>query len=135
MKVDEGGDTADWVSIGNVGVEIVQSLLIDISAADSEQVIFNAVTACEILEAGIIYNEATETSGAAEGDVTIGTTTGGDELVEAYSYKAAQASGTYAALTLVTGALAAGDSVFVSHDQADGAVGTVQVQLKIRVEV
>ena len=134
VKVDEGGDTADWVLMGNTGIVSVQSLVIDISAASSEQVIFHAVTACEILEVGIIYNEATETSGAAEGDVTIGTTTGGAEIVAAYSYVAAQATGTYAALTLVTGVLAAGTSVFVSHDIAAAAVGTVQVLMKIRVE-
>lgn len=134
VKVDEGGDTADWIRMGNTGIVSVQSLVIDISAADSEQVIFHAVTACEILEVGIIYNEATETSGAAEGDVTIGTTTGGGEIVAAYTYVAAQASGTYKALTLVSGVLAAGTSVFVSHDIAAGAVGTVQVLMKIRVE-
>ena len=134
MKVDEGGDTADWVLMGNTGIVSVQSLLIDISAAASEQVIFHAVTASEILEAGIIYEEASETSGAADGDITIGTTTGGDELVEATPYVAAQATGTYQALTLVTGALAAGTSVFVSHDDTGDAVGTVRPFLKIRVE-
>ena len=82
----------------------------------------------------MIYNEATETSSAADGDVTIGTTTGGNELVEAVSYVPAQATGTYAAFTLVTGDLAAGDSVFISHDIATGGVGTVQVLMKIRVE-
>jgi len=134
VKVDEGGDTADWVLQGNTGIVYVQSVLIDISAADSEQVIFNAVTASEILEVGIVYEEATETSAAAEGDVTIGTTTGGAEIVAAYSYVAAQATGTYAALTLVDGALAAGDSIFISHDIAAAAVGTVRVLMKIRVE-
>ena len=133
-KVDEGGDTADWVLMGNTGIVSVQSLAIDISAADSEQVIFHAVTASEILEVGIIYNEATETSGPAAGDVTIGTTTGGAEIVAAYTYVAAQATGTYAALSLVSGVLAAGTSVFISHDIAAAAVGTIVVLMKIRVE-
>ncbi len=46
MKVDEGADTADWVSVGSTGVVIITSELYDISAAASEQVVFNAVTAC-----------------------------------------------------------------------------------------
>ena len=134
MKVDEGGDTADWVSIGSVGVVIVTSELFDISAADSEQVVFSAVKACEILEAGLVWNEATGASGAAEGDITIGTATGGGEIVAAASYTASQASGAYNALTLVTGVLAAGTEVFASHDIAAGADGTYFLQLKIRVE-
>ena len=134
MKIDEGGDAADWVLMSNTGIVEIQGLLIDISAAASEQVIFHAVTACEILEAGVIYEEATGTTGAAEGDITIGTTTGGNELVEATPYAISKASGAYAALTLVTGALAAGDSIFISHDQAASAAGEVRPLLKIRVE-
>jgi hypothetical protein len=136
VKVDEGGDTADWVLFGNTGVVEVRSALFTIDAADSEQVIFHAVTACQILEAGILYNEATETSGAATGDITIGTTTGGDELVTATSYEVAKATGYYKALTLkLSGALAAGASVFVSHDDAGSTIpGTVFIVMKIRVE-
>ena len=118
LKVDEGGDTADWVSVGNTGVVAVKTELFDISANDHEVVVFHAVTACEILEIGIIYNEATAASGLEGGDLTIGTTSGGAEIVAAYTYTASQASGTYIALTLVSGALAAGASVFAHHDIA-----------------
>jgi len=134
MKVDEGAATTDWVAIGSVGVVIVTSELFDISAADSEQVVFSAVKACEILEAGLIWNEATGASGALEGDITIGTATGGGQLVSAATYAVSQSSGAYQALTLVTGVLAAGAEVFASHDIAAGADGTYFLQLKIRVE-
>ena len=134
VKVDEGGDTGDWVLQGSTGIVSVLGVEIDISAADSEQVIFHAVTASEIIECGMIYNEATGTSGAAEGDVTIGTTTGGAEIVAAVSYAISQATGTYVAFSLVSGVLAAGTSVFVSHDIAASAGGTVRVLMKIRVE-
>ena len=134
MKVDEGGNAADWVRLGNTGIVMVKSLLYDISLAASEQVIFNARTACEVLEAGLIYNEATETSGAAEGDITIGTATGGGQIVAATPYVAAQATGSYQALVIAAGALAAGTSVFASHDQAASAVGTCYLLMKNRVE-
>lgn len=134
LKVDEGADAADWVLMGNTGVVVVTSALYDISAADSEQVVFHAVTASQILEAGILWNEATGASGAAEGDITIGTASAGAEIVAATSYGVSKATGTYDALTLVTGVLAAGTSVFASHDQAAGAAGTYYLQLKIRVE-
>jgi len=134
MKIDEGGDAADWVLTGNTGIVEIQSLLIDISAAASEQVPFHAVTACEILEAGLVYEEATGTTGAAEGDVTIGTASAGNQLVSATPYAISKASGAYQALALTTGVLAAGTSVFISHDQSASATGTVRVLLKIRVE-
>ena len=134
VKVDEGGDTADWVRVGNTGVIIVRSGIYDASAADSEQVIFNAVTACEVIEAGLIWEEATDTTGAQVGDITIGTATGGGQIVAATSYGVAQASGAYQALTIAAGALAAGTSVFASHDDNGSEAGTYRVQLKIRVE-
>ena len=137
FKVDEGGDTADWVSIGNTGVVVVKSELFDISATDSGQVVFNAVTACEVLEAGILWNEASAASGLEGGDVTIGTTTGGAELVAATAYGTSKSTGTYDALVLKAAGveLAAAASVFVSHDIASGAAGTYFLQMKIRVEV
>ena len=134
MKVDEGGDTGDWVLMGNTGIVMVRSPLIDIGEGDVEHVIFNAVTACEVIEAGLIYEEATVTSDADEGDITIGTVSGQGEIVAAAAYAVSQASGAYQALTIASGALAAGDSVFASHDEASNAAGTVRVQLKIRVE-
>jgi len=133
MKVDEGGDAADWVRVGNTGIVFVLSMLYNISDAANEQVVFNAVTACEVLEAGLIWEEATDTAGADAGDITIGTATGGGQIVAATSYGLSQASGAYQALTLVSGDLAAGDSVFASHDQAAEA-GTYRLLMKIRVE-
>lgn len=134
-KVDEGGTANDWVLMGSAGVVEVRSDLITIDAADSESVPFHAVTASEVLEAGILYNEASETSGAATGDITIGTATGGGQIVAATSYTTATATGTYTALSIVSGALAAGTSVFVSHDDAGASVpGTVYLIMKIRVE-
>ena len=134
VKLDEGGDAADWVELGNTGLTTVKSDLFDISAAASEQVLFHAIGACEILTCGIIWNEATGASGAAEGDITVGTTTGGAEVVAATSYTVSQATGAYVALTLVEGTLAAGDEVFVSHDQASGAAGTYFFQMEVRYE-
>ena len=134
MKVDEGGDAADWVLQGNTGVLIVRSSLIDASGNDGEQVIFNAVTASEVIEAGLIWEEATDTTGSEAGDVAIGTTTGGVDIVANTAYGVSQASGAYQALTITDGGLDAGDSVFASHDDSGAEVGTFRFQLKIRVE-
>lgn len=134
QKVDEGSDNADWTIVGqDGGVVVVTGQLVDISAGDSEQVLFNAVVASEILEAGLLWNEASAAdTGVNGGDATVGTATGGGEIVAATAYGVAAASGSYQALTLVDGTLAAGDSVFWSHDQAVGA-GTYIPQMKIRL--
>lgn len=134
MKLDEGGDAADWVEMGNSGVAYAMSEVFDISVADSEQMPFHAIAACEILEIGIVWVEATGTSGPAEGDITVGTATGGGQIVAAVAYPLSAAAGAYTALTIVEGTLAAGDTVFASHDQATGAAGTYRLLMKIRVE-
>lgn len=129
VKVDEGGDADDWVMGGSPF--LVTSALFDISGADSEQVVMHAVSELIIVQAGLIWNEATAASGAAEGDITIGVATGGAQIVAADAYDVSQASGAYQALTIVDGEVAAGESVFASHDQAAGANGTYFLQLKV----
>ena len=139
QKVDEGGDTADWVEMlvdedeGGSVVFAMTSEVFDTSEADAEQVVYHAVSASTVLEAGILYVEGTETSGAAKGDITIGIASGGGEIVAATAYQVAKASGYYQALSIVDGEVAAGESIFVSHDDSD-SVGTVHVQLKIRID-
>lgn len=134
QKVDEGGDAADWVRLGNTGVVDVKTELFDISANDFETVVFHAVTACEILEIGLLWNEASGASGLEGGDLTIGTASGGAQIMAAYTYLPSMASGTLTAMAIVSGALAAGTSVFAHHDIASGAAGTFFLQMKIRVE-
>ena len=127
VKVDEGLDAADWVLLDHK--HITMSDLFDISAAASEQVILYADRALLITSAFLLWNEATAASGAAEGDITIGTTTGGAEIVAADAYDVSKATGSIQSLTIVDGALAAGGAVFASHDQASGAAGTCYLVL------
>ena len=156
VKVDEGGDNADWVrlfvenqalidtndlaaaagitnaQLANGGTIVVRSDLFDISAADSEQVIFNAKKgAATITAAYLVWQEATGASGAAEGDITIGTASGGAQVVAAAAYTVSKATGSVSALTLVSGALAADASVYASHDQAASADGTYYLFLEL----
>ena len=133
VKQADTNAIADWKLQGSTGVVVAMSELYDISASDSEQIVFRAVTASEILTAGLLWVEATDSAGADSGDITIGTATGGNQIVTAAAYGLSQATGDYQALTLVTGALAAGTSVFASHDTVAEA-GTYRLQLKIRIE-
>lgn len=128
VKIDDSGasDNSDWV---REGVVVLKSDLFDISAAASEQVLHFDV-AFQIVDARLVWNEATPASGSLEGDITLGSSTGGAEIVAATSYPASQATGATTALTLVTGLLTAGQSLFISHDQASGSAGTCYVQLR-----
>ena len=128
QKVDEGLDAADWVQLLTAttsGVnQVSRSALFDISAADSDQVVLHAKAALTITKAYLLWNEATAASGAAEGDITIGVTTGGNEVVAATAYTVSKATGSVSNLTIASGAVAINTSVFASHDQATGAAGT-----------
>ncbi len=154
MKVDEGGDTDDWTRVfaedhalmdtndftasPALTVEMIEtnalsmavtSILVDISAADSETMPLYAPAALTITKIDLIWVEATDASGAATGDVTIGTASGGGEIVTAVNgaYAVSQAAGDNQNLTITSGALGADGTVFQSHDQVAEA-GTYQCQ-------
>lgn len=138
IKVDEANDDNDWVLLVQnaavpTGVRLTRSALYDISAADSEQTLLAAEAAggaLTILRAYLVWAEATGASGAAEGDITIGTSTGSNEIVAATAYTASKAIGTHSDLVIKNGAVAASGSVFASHDVASGALGTYYLFLE-----
>lgn len=141
VKVDEGSDNADWVeafldtnAFGGYPL-LVRSALFDISASDSEQVIFSNTLGLtlNIRSASLVWNEATTASGAAEGDITIGTASGGGQIVAAFTYPVSTASGAVSALTLVATTLAADAEIFASHDVAASAAGTFYLQMVLIV--
>ena len=114
----------------NAKSHIVVTDLVNISDADSEIQVLHAVAALTITEIGILWEEATGNTGAAEGDITVGVSTGNGDIVAADAYDASKAVGSYQALTPADGAVAAGETVFMSHDVADSAAGTYRVVIK-----
>lgn len=138
VKMDEGGDNADWRLIGesegtSKGLRVTRSALYDISAVDSEQTLMAAEAvsgALTIVRAYLVWAEATGASGAAEGDITIGTASAGSEIAAATAYTASKAIGTHSDLVIKNGAVAAAGSVFASHDVAAGADGTYYLFLE-----
>src|SRR3990167_3538568 len=60
-----------------------------------------------ITSAFLLWNEATGASGAAEGDITIGTASAGAQIVAATTYAVSKATGSIQSLSLVAGAVAA----------------------------
>jgi hypothetical protein len=155
QKVDEGGDNADWVRIfidggqalidtndiasdaGIVRTQLAASpsavWMVDraVTILDSgeEHVVFHAVAALTITEIGLVWFEATDVDAGA-GTVTVGTTTGGNEIVTATQHDNSQAVGAYQALSLASGAMGAGTSMFLTHVQAASEAGMYRLQFK-----
>jgi len=97
-------------------VRKVNGVLVDISAGDSEQIPLYSAAGLLVVGIELIWQEATDGAGAEVGDVTVGVTTGGAEVVVATAYAVSQATGQRQGLTILDGILEQGQSLFLSHD-------------------
>lgn len=95
-----------------------------------DDVLMKPTTAITIIAARIIYVDAT-TGTVAAGNARIGTTLGGSEIVAATAYENTKAVGTETAMTIVSGAVAAGGAVFVRHT---GVAATAAGQAIVEIE-
>lgn len=95
-----------------------------------DDVLMKAVTAITILAARIIYVDAT-TGTVAAGNVALGTTLGGVDIVAATAYENTKAVGTETALVIANGVVAAGGAVFCRHT---GVAATAPGQAVIEIE-
>lgn len=148
MKVDEGGDADDWTRVfveggalidnsdltGTAGITVenletnalsnhARSILVDCSDGASETIPLYAVAALTITQIDVVATEAFAASMGGPGDITIGTGTGGAQIVTATAYTPGLAIGANQNLSIASGAVAADGSVFQSHDIASGSVG------------
>lgn len=95
-----------------------------------DDVLMKPTTAITIVAARIVYVDAT-TGTVAAGNAKIGTTLGGAEIVAATAYENTKAVGTETAMTIVSGAVAAGGAVFVRHT---GVAATAAGQAVVEIE-
>jgi hypothetical protein len=95
-----------------------------------DDVLMKPTTAITITAARIIYVDAT-TGTVASGNAKIGVTLGGAEVVAATAYENAKAVGVSTEMVIVSGAVAAGTSVFVRHT---GIAATVAGQAVVEIE-
>ena len=122
MKVDEGGDDADWVAlvVNNTDRRIIATTRevfnIDNGAGtDADQIILVPVVPITIVAARVVYTEATDSSGAASANVQIGTAIDGVDIVANVALQVSKAIGAVQNLTIADGAVAAGELVAVRH--------------------
>lgn len=95
-----------------------------------DDVILKSVVAITVTAARILYVDATSGTVAA-GNVKIGTTLAGAEIVAATAYENTKAVGTETALVIAAGAVAAGGAVFVRHT---GVAATAAGQSVVEIE-
>lgn len=142
VKVDEGNDDDDWIvleagagSISNADIvaaagivgsklatnarrQTFRSKTFNIdngSGTVDEEPCFHAVDDIVIIAIRRVYTEATDTAGAASALTRIGTASNGEQIVASVACTAAKAVGSTDTLTIVSGVVAAGSSVFVRH--------------------
>lgn len=100
------------------------------SGVTIDDVLLRPTSAITITAARIIYVDATSGTVAA-GNVKIGTAVAGEEIVAATAYENSKAVGTATALTIVSGAVAAGTPVIVRHT---GVAATAAGQAVVEIE-
>lgn len=100
------------------------------SGTTIDDVLMKPTASITITAARIIYVDATSGTVAA-GNVKLGTTVGGNDIVAATAYENTKAVGTETALVIAAGAVAAGGAVFVRHT---GVAATVAGQAVVEIE-
>jgi hypothetical protein len=84
-----------------------------------------------LVDAQVVYTEATDTTGAAAANVAVGVSAGGATIVTATALEAAKAIGGTTSLALNINTVPAGSTIFVRHvGIASTEVGAYFVQLR-----
>lgn len=127
-----------YILRGNQKYHIVKSELFDIDAASSataDDVLFaNLPFDIYIEKAQIVYYAATDTAGAEDGSVKVGTTAGGVEVVAETNFEVSKAVGSTTNLTLVKNRIASGSSLFCRWTGvAATQVGKVYLEVTYRI--
>lgn len=105
------------------------------SGTTDDDVIFsNLGYAVEIKEVRTVYVEATDTTGAANATVAVGSTAGGVDVVAAVALEAAKAVGASTALTvLAAGAVIASTGALFARHTGIASTEAGQYYLQVRV--
>ena len=109
----------------------VSQQLMNISDSAVEYVVFHAVAALTITEIGLLWTEATTSTLPTTGKTTVGTAAAGTEVVGSTSFSQSQAVGDYQALSIASGAMAAGKTLFWKLSvQSASAAGICRLVVK-----
>lgn len=123
-----------YIARGNQRYQIANTPIINIdngSGTTADYVLLYAVNDIFLVDANVVYTEATDTAGAAGANVKLGTTAGGNEVVTATNLQAAKAIGSVTALTLALNFVAAGTTIRARHTGiASTEAGQYFVQLR-----
>jgi hypothetical protein len=115
VKIAANSATADWALGSGIKTWLSKEFNIDNGAATADDDILYCPRAITIITATCFYTEATDSTGAADANVKIGTTAAGTEIVGATALSAAKAIGGTQTLTIVSGDVAAAGFANIRH--------------------
>ena len=130
VKCAANSAVADWASSGQVRTLTTKVFNVDSGAGAVEDDVFYFVNGATLLSATLIYTEATDASGAAEGNFKIGSAAAGAQHVAATALAGGAAIGDKATLVVVLGTIAAGAKIYCrATGIATTEAGAYKVQL------
>jgi hypothetical protein len=102
--------------------------------ADNDVVLSNLPYDIYIEDVKAVYQEATDTSGAASANFKVGTSAGGEQIVASTALQVSKAVGSTTSATIVAKRVAAGGMVYVRHTGiAATEAGQYFVQVAYRI--
>ena len=116
VKVYDNSANADWVA--RQGVEKMvcsKTFNVDSGAATADNDVIYFPVACTLTSADLVFSEATDSTGAGDCLIRIGSADNGEQYVASVTVGVSKAIGALTPLTLVTPTVAAASSLFIRH--------------------
>lgn len=128
--------SSPYVARGNQRDHVVRSQTFNIdngSGTTVDEVLLCLPFDIELVSVRAVYEEATDTTGAATANFKLGITVGGATIVAQTAYEAAKAIGSYTAATILINRIAKNTPLCVRHTgRAATEVGQACIQVAYR---
>ncbi len=112
------GASSPYVARGNQRDCVVRTQTFNIdngSGTTLDEAVLNLPYAIDLVAVRAIYQEATDTSGAASANFKLGITAGGATIVGSTAYEVSKAVGATTVATILINRIAANTTLFVRH--------------------
>lgn len=131
VKMYANGAAADWVALSHAdtGYRVVNTAIFDMDAGGNEYDLFYVQRDTKIAAAFLVYTEATDSSGAADGNISAGTAVDGTNVIAATAYAPSTAVGTAVELVLAKTSFSVGDIIYTKNTKVGATeAGKMKVQ-------
>jgi hypothetical protein len=115
VKVQDNDAVADWVAFEMGTTRFYETGEFDMDATANQYDYWYCPRALNLLAAYLVYVEATDSTGAAEGNISAGTAADGTQFVAATAYEPSKTVGYAKTLTLASSGVSAGGKVVTKN--------------------